>query len=225
MATLNDLKNISILYADDDAILRESTTNTLKTLFKQVYSAKDGDEALEFYANNKDIQIVMLDIKMGVLSGIDVVKTIRLNNETIPIFLVSSYTEVKDLLDSIKLNLVDYLIKPITFQKLIETFLICLQLLEKNNSLLQHLCEHVNYNPTAKEVIFFEKKISLTKNEIQVLELLIAKRGQIINYKYFTSKLGYDVSDIALQNTVSRLRKKINCDALINVAKVGYMLR
>ena len=225
MATLNDLKNISILYADDDAILRESTTNTLKTLFKQVYSAKDGDEALEFYANNKDIQIVMLDIKMGALSGIDVVKTIRLNNETIPIFLVSSYTEVEDLLDSIKLNLVEYLIKPIAFQKLIETFLICLQLLEKNNSLLQHLCEHVNYNPTAKEVIFFEKKISLTKNEIQVLELLIAKRGQIINYKYFTSKLGYDVSDIALQNTVSRLRKKINCDALINIAKVGYMLR
>ncbi len=225
MATLNDLKNISILYADDDAILRESTTNTLKTLFKQVYSAKDGDEALEFYANNKDIQIVMLDIKMGALSGIDVVKTIRLNNETIPIFLVSSYTEVEDLLDSIKLNLVEYLIKPIAFQKLIETFLICLQLLEKNNSLLQHLCEHVNYNPTAKEVISFEKKISLTKNEIQVLELLIAKRGQIINYKYFTSKLGYDVSDIALQNTVSRLRKKINCDALINIAKVGYMLR
>lgn len=224
MANLNDLKNLSILFADDDDILRESTSNTLKTLFKKVYSAKNGSEAIQFYEENKDIQIIMLDIKMGSISGIEVTQKIRLTNENIPIFLVSSYTEIQDLLDSIKLNLVDYLQKPITFKKLTEVFLDCLKLLEKNNFLLQNLCENIDYNPMSKEIISHGVKIPLSKNEIQAIELLISKKGQILSYEYFASIVGDEVSEIAIKNIISRLRKKLNCSSIKNVPKIGYIL-
>lgn len=224
MANLNDLKNLSILYADDDNVLRESTTNTLQTLFKKVYSAKNGEEAIELYERYMDIQIIMLDIKMGFISGIEVAQKIRLNNEKIPIFLVSSYTEVKDLLDSIKLNLIDYLQKPVSFKKLTEVFVNCLKILEKNNFLLKNLDENVVYNPITKEVISNHQKIFLSKNEIYAIELLLSKRGQIITYEVLADVMGDEVSEIAIKNTISRLRKKINCRSIRNVAKIGYIL-
>lgn len=224
MANLNDLKNLSILYADDDDMLRESTSNTLQTLFKKVYSAKNGNEAIEVYEKNKDIQIIMLDIKMGSISGIEVAQKIRLTNENIPIFLVSSYTEVKDLLDAVKLNLVDYLQKPVTFKKLTEVFIECLELLKKNNFLLQNLCENIDYNPMSKEVISHGINIPLSKNEIQAIELLISKRAQVLPYGYFASIIGDEVSEIAIKNTISRLRKKLNCSSIKNIAKIGYIL-
>jgi len=224
MPNLNDLKNLSILYADDDEILRESTVNTLKSLFKNVFSAQNGEEAFELYEQNKDIQIIMLDIKMGSVSGIDVAQKIRAESENIPIFLVSSYTEISDLLASIKLNLVDYIHKPITFKKLTEVFLECLKVLEKNNFLRQNLCKNVDYNPMTKEVIAYGEIIALSKNEIQAIEFLLSKRGQIIPYGYFASFLGDEVSEIAIKNTISRLRKKLHCNSIKNIAKIGYIL-
>jgi len=224
MAKLNDLKNLSILYADDDEILRESTTNTLQTLFKNVYSAPNGKEAFELYEKHKDIQIIMLDIKMGSVSGIEVAQKIRLENENIPIFLVSSYTEVNDLLASIKLNLVDYISKPISFKKITEVLLECLESLEKNNFLRQNLCKNVDYNPMTKEVISYGKTIALSRNEIQAIEFLIEKRGQLVHYGYFASIIGDEVSEIAIKNIISRLRKKKNCSSIKNIAKLGYIL-
>lgn len=226
MINMNKLKNLSILYADDDDILRQSTTNTLKILFRNVYSAKNGKEALEIYDKHKnDIQIIMLDIKMGSISGIEVSQNIRINDEKIPIFLVSSYTEINDLLDSIKLNLVDYLQKPVTFQKLTEVFIDCLKMLKKNNFLVQNLEENINYNPVTKEVISHGEKILLSKNEIKAIELLISRRGQIITYEFFATINGEkEISEIAIKNIISRLKRKIKCKSIKNVPKIGYIL-
>jgi CheY-like chemotaxis protein len=60
---LENLKYLSILYVDDDEILRNSTQNILSTLFKNVFVAKDGEEAIKIYDTN-NINILMLDIKM-----------------------------------------------------------------------------------------------------------------------------------------------------------------
>lgn len=105
MSKIENLKNLSILYADDDEVLRESTVKILSMLFDTVYSAKDGEEAIEIFKVNEKINILMLDIKMKSTSGIDVAKFIRTKNKTVPIFLVSSYTETADLIEACKLLL------------------------------------------------------------------------------------------------------------------------
>lgn len=224
MVHLDDLKNLSILYADDDDILRVSTASTLGTLFNNVYSAKNGADAMTLYENHHDIHIIMLDIKMGSMSGIEVAKHIRRTNQDIPIFLVSSYTEVHDLLESIKLHLVNYLQKPVTFKQLTDVFLECLRVIQEKNILVQRLCDEISYDPRAKEVISHGRCITLSKNEIFAIELLLEQRGCVIPYHTFTHVMGDDVSEIAIKNTMSRLRKKLNCTSIHNIATIGYKL-
>jgi DNA-binding response OmpR family regulator len=75
-----------------------------------------------------------------------------------------------------------------------------------------------------KEVISYGKTIALSRNEIQAIEFLIEKRGQLVHYGYFASIIGDEVSEIAIKNIISRLRKKINCPSIKNIAKIGYIL-
>ena len=224
MASLNDLKNLSILYADDDEVLRESTVKILSMLFNTVYSAKDGEEAIEIFKTIDNIDIMMLDIKMKSTSGIDVAKFIRTKNKHIPIFLVSSYTETNDLIEACKLNLVDYIKKPFSFKILSNTLLECLTKIEENGVILQKLSNEIFYNPKTKEIINKEKTFTLTNNEIIILEMLLEKKRQIISYDTCINRLGGEISDAALKNIILRLRKKVGDVHIKNLSKVGYTL-
>lgn len=224
MPNLSDLKNLSVLYADDDDLLRKSTSNTLESLFKKVYTAKDGLEAISIYKNIKDIHIIMLDIKMGSTSGIDVAKYIREKNKNVPIFLVSSYTETKDMLEAIKLRVVDYIQKPFTFKELIDTLLSCLENMNDNQELIQNLSDGLDYCPYKKELILENTIISLSNNEIIVLEYLIQHKGQMTRYEVLTNILGDNTTEKALKNMISRLHKKTGKNLIKNIAKLGYIL-
>lgn len=224
MLDLDNLKKLEILYADDDEVLRISTINILETLFDNVYSARDGKQAIDIFDNNKNIKIIMLDIKMGNISGIDVAKYIRKIDKNIQIFLVSSYTETKDLIDAVKLNLVDYLEKPFTFRQLLGVFERCLERMEQDKPLLINVCSNVDYCHFTKQLIIGYQKIQLSKNEILAIELLLEKRGEMISYEFFANAIGDQISEIALKNIISRLRKKIQNDCIKNVAKLGYLL-
>lgn len=117
MDYIAELKKLNILYVDDDEVLCSSTKNILSPLFNNVFIAENGEEAIKIFDNQK-IHIVMMDVKMHNLSGIDVAKYMRDRDKNIPIFLVSSYTDVNELIEAIKLDLVDYIKKPFTFEKL-----------------------------------------------------------------------------------------------------------
>lgn len=220
---LNDLKELSIIYAEDDELLRESTAKTLGLLFGQVFTATNGVEAMSLLNKYPNIHIAMLDIKMGTMSGIEVAKEIRKKNKEMPIFLVSSYTEVKDLIAACKLNLVDYIQKPFTFQILTKTFKECVDRLKSNGSLMRKVSDTIFYDPSSRILVKNGVEITMTKNEIDALELLLSKRGQVITYETFINLLGCS-SDAGIKNMMLRLRKKVGDELIRNLSKVGYTL-
>ena len=101
MKDFSVFKSLSILYAEDDLIIRESITRILNMFFKNVFVASDGNEALELYQNNK-IDVLMLDYVMPNLDGYQTAKIIRELNKKIPIIIVSAYTDKEKLLNDIK---------------------------------------------------------------------------------------------------------------------------
>jgi PAS domain S-box-containing protein len=115
----NIISTLSILYAEDDESTRESIFPILSKLFKNVFIAKDGMEALEICLENKDnIDIIVSDINMPKLSGIGMLKEIRKNGLNIPVIFTSAYKEASFLYEAIKLNTSDYLVKPYNVREL-----------------------------------------------------------------------------------------------------------
>lgn len=225
MAKINQFKNLSVLYAEDDRELREITTKTLELVVGNVYSVSDGDEALAIYEKHR-IDVVILDIYMGSISGIDVAKTIRRHNDKIPIVIVSGSIETEDLLQACKLNLIEYIHKPIEFNALIKVLYLAVDRLKSHGMLIAKINDNVSYDYFAKSFIFADgHKVPLTKNEIYTIELLLSHRSQVVTYETFSSVFDEEMSDGALKNLILRIRKKMVDDSnLRNHAKVGYSI-
>jgi DNA-binding response OmpR family regulator len=225
MPKFNEFKNLSVLYAEDDAELCEITTKTLQLVVGQVFAVTDGTKALSVYENNR-IDIVILDIHMGSVSGIDVAKTIRKSNDKVPIVIVSGSIATQDLLEACKLNLIEYIHKPIEFNALIKVLYLAVDRLKSQGMLVAKINDSVSYDYFAKAFIHPDSGTSLlTKNEINAMELLLAHRGQVVTYETFSNVLEEEMSDGALKNLILRIRKKMGDDTnLRNLAKVGYML-
>lgn len=223
MAKFNEFKNLSVLYAEDNTALREITEKTLQLVVGKVYSVADGVQALNIYKNNP-IDIVILDIHMGSFSGIEVAKKIREENDKVPIVIVSGSIATEDLLAACKLNLIDYIHKPIEFNALVKVLYSAVDRLQSHGLLLAKINDSLSYDYFAKAFINSNgEKIALTKKEIHTMELLLSNRGQIIPYETFSEELNDVMTDGALKNIILRLRKKMGDDSsLINLSKIGY---
>lgn len=225
MSDYDVLKSLSILYAEDDLVIQNSISRILKMFFKEVHIANDGNEALEIYQNNK-IDVMMLDYVMPNLDGYQTAKFIREINKKIPIIIVSAYTDKEKLLNAIELNLIKYLEKPILHDDLINVFNSVISSLEENNLLFAKLDESCNYSFVTKNIIKDNIEISLTKNEVSFIELLLDKPNQLISKEVIEDKVFKESTDEnTIRNMVYRLRKKLDTQSIVTLKDFGYLLK
>jgi YesN/AraC family two-component response regulator len=116
------MKNLSILIAEDDVFLREELVNYISIFVDDIYQANNGIEAFDMYQKYKP-SIILTDIDMPLLNGLELIEKIREVDENIDIIIISAYTYTEYLLRAIELNLVSYLAKPIQRNKLEDTLL------------------------------------------------------------------------------------------------------
>ena len=116
------LKQISILYVEDDDVIRTELSSLLTNFFSQIFCASDGLEGLKiFKKNQKKIDLIISDITMPNLSGIDMIKQIREFDKEVGVILATGYSDKEFLIDSIKLKVVNYIVKPIDIKALLES--------------------------------------------------------------------------------------------------------
>ena len=225
MSNFDVLKSLTILYAEDDEIIRESITRILKMFFKEVFVANDGNEALEIYQKQK-IDVIMFDYVMPNLDGYQTAKIIREINKKIPIILVSAYTDKEKLLNAIELNLIKYLEKPILHENLVNVFNSVIKSLEENNLLFSKLDENCYYSFVTKKIIKNDEEIILTKNEVLFIELLLDKPNQLISKEVIENRVFKEtVDENTLRNMVYRLRKKIDSEIILTIRDLGYLIK
>lgn len=226
MKNFDVFKSLTILYAEDDLVIRESITRILSMFFKKVFVASDGNEALDIYQKNK-IDVLMFDYVMPNLDGYQTVRIIREFNKKIPIIIVSAYTDKEKLLSAIELNLIKYLEKPILYDDLVKVFDSVISHLEENNLLSTKLAENYYYFFTTKKIIVSGvKEIALTKNEITFIELLLDKPNQLISKELVENRVFKEsVDENTLRNMVYRLRKKLDSDLIVTIKDFGYLIK
>lgn len=123
MSKLLDLKNLaknlSILYVEDETDLRQSVESYLKKIFDDVRVCVDGSDGLEAYKKRKP-DIIISDILMPNMNGIEMLKIIKEIHPSQNIIITSAYTESEFFIDSIKLGVGSYIIKPINYDQMVE---------------------------------------------------------------------------------------------------------
>jgi len=218
------LRQMTVLYADDDAVILDATAKTLSMFFGTVLTARNGKEAFEKYIKNK-IDIVMLDAKMPGMSGLIVAEKIRKEDAQIPIFLLSSYSEVDDLRKAVSLNLVAYLLKPLEYDELIGTIVECIERIMTNGRMDYKISCDTVYDCANKSIVTDTETIRLTKREAKLLEYFIKRKGSLVKYSEIVNTLGSELNTHAIHNIIFRLRKKLGKELIEGVQDLGYTLR
>ena len=220
------LKNSSILLAEDEENLRNSFKKVLLLYVKEVFTASNGEEAFEIYQNHRP-DIVITDVKMPKLNGLELIKKIRKENQETPIIVTSAYTDKDLLLESIKLSLVDYLVKPIKEKDLIALLEISADVLLQKVKTVVTIDERNTYDYQNNQLVQDAQKISLTHKEVEFLEILLQHKGNLVTRQTLEDKLYVyeEAPPSALKNLVFKLRKKIGNDVVQTVGNLGYTIK
>ena len=146
----NIISALTVLYVEDSRTTRESMSILLNKKFKKVYTANDGMEGFLLCKENlSQINLIITDVNMPKLSGLEMVRKIRELNSDIPVIFTSAYTDSHLLLGSMELGITDYLVKPFSIPNLFIR--------------IEHIFEEIHYQQLA---IRQEKELN------QYLELL-----------------------------------------------------
>lgn len=118
---LERLKEMSLLYVEDDEDTLQASKIILEDYVKTLFIARDGQEALEIFEKQK-IDLILTDILMPKLNGIEMIKVIRQKHPNLPIIITTAHTETQYLLDAIHLKVDRYILKPIVLEDLFGAF-------------------------------------------------------------------------------------------------------
>lgn len=220
------LKNISILYVEDDKETSELMYSTLILLSNNIHLANNGMEALKLY-HEVNPQLIISDIEMPEMSGIEFVGKIRTLNSKIPIVLLSSYTDTKYLLPAANLSIQSYLVKPVQSSQLKKALYDIVQILNEDNSFYIQITSSLRYDKVNLELINEDDTtIKLNIKEKKLIDLLISNQNQIVTYSEI-ERIVWDEYDevmtsMALRTIVKNLRKKISSEFIENISGQGY---
>ncbi len=219
---LEQLTNYSVLYAEDDSGVRKHVSEMLELLFKKVHVASDGEEAYQLFKEHAP-NIVITDIKMPKLTGIELAKKIRKRDTNTQILIISAHTQVDYMLEAVELSLIRYIVKPLTETKLFEALERFLET-QKSASVVD-LTDGWVYEGAIRVIKHELDEYELTKKESLLLELLLSKKS-VLTYDEIEMELwqGEYMSLNALRLLTKNFRKKLPKGYLKNIQGVGYKL-
>jgi len=137
-------KKLTLLYVEDNLEARETTLMVFEEFFDNIIVATNGEEGLEQFKSNK-VDLIITDINMPKLNGLDMINEIRKIDDKILIFVLSAYNESGFFIDSIKLGVEGYLLKPIEmnqFLGILSKVVTKLELMEEAQIYLHFLKEY-----------------------------------------------------------------------------------
>jgi DNA-binding response OmpR family regulator len=216
----NFLKDKTALYIEDEADVLKNISELLSNFFGGFYTASNAETGYSIFLDNK-VDVLLVDIELPKMNGIDLIKEIRKMDKHIPIIVISAYTKTDYLLESIELNLDKYIVKPLTSRK------IHILLESLNEDFINHDVFSFNDN-----VILYKKRsviksfgveYNLSKRELRFLSVL--KDQKVITYDEILLLWEDDIpTENAIRSFVKYLRKKLPENLLKNRNGIGYYI-
>ncbi len=224
---MDEKKPYTILYVEDEKAIRDNYLRYLNRHFTSVYEAEDGEQAYKIYQDVKP-QIMIIDINIPKLNGLELLKKIRQNDHTMKAIMLTAHADVKYLLNAIELKLIKYLIKPVTRDELkkalclAEQELMDFEVTPKKTVILK---DKYTWSHELKELRKDSELIYLTNKENILLSLLLENPDKVLSYERIIENIWPDVYEDKLdplKTIVKNLRKKLPKEMLQNVFGIGF---
>ncbi|BAK73444.1 response regulator transcription factor [Arcobacter sp. L] len=216
------LKTLKILIVEDEKRLAQLLKEAINDSFYKVVIAKDGTEGLKKYKSFKP-DIIITDIMMPKLDGLDMTIKIKEIDSNIPIIVLSAHSDKEKLLKAIDVGINKYFIKPFDPDEVIEHIKKLSIKIEKQK--ISILKDDFIFDNNSFSLHKNELLINLTKREKEFIYLLIKNKNSIVKTQTIkTSLWNEEVNDERLRTFIKRLRLKTSKDLIENISGQGYLI-
>jgi len=220
-----------ILIIEDDSRIARFLELELRHEGYQVDIASDGRSGLE-KALNDDVDLVILDLMLPLLSGIEVLRRIRKVSD-LPVIMLTAKDDVSDKVVGLDSGADDYVTKPFAIEELLARIRVALKrknnnVVKKDNDILR--AGDLVLNKTRHTVSYRDEEIPLSKKEYDLLEYMMENRGIVLTREQLIEKVwGYDyygdtnVTDVYIRYLRAKIDQKYNLAYIKTVRGVGYV--
>jgi len=221
-----------ILVVEDEVKIARFVELELKYEGYDVVVANDGRDGLD-KAMNANVDLIILDIMLPGLSGIEVCRRVRLESD-VPIIMLTAKDDVTDKVAGLDMGADDYMTKPFAIEELLARIRVALNRKNRGN---QQKLEYLKFgklivNLSGHSVTYDEEEISLTKKEYELLEYLLKNkniavtREQLLNNVWDYDYLGdTNVVDVYVRYLRQKIDDRFGIHLISTVRGVGYIIR
>ena len=215
---------MKVLIVDDEKGIRDVIKEYCLFENYEVVEAENGLEAIDTVNNNKDIDLVVLDIMMPKMDGYTTLKEIR-KVSAVPVLMLSARSEEYNKLLSFELGVDDYVTKPFSPKELIARIKAITS--RRNNNTEKYVYKTLEIDYLGHKVTIDNKEIKLTPKEYDLLVLFVQNKSIALSRETLLSKdWGYDFfgDDRTIDTHVKMLRNNLGKyrDLIVTVRAVGY---
>jgi two-component system KDP operon response regulator KdpE len=219
-----------VLVIDDEPPIRKLLRMGLSTQGYEILEAANGKASLELLGQKPDL--VILDLGLPDIQGLDLLRMIRGRNESVPIVVLSSRGDEAGKVQALDLGADDYVTKPFGMD----------ELLARMRAALRHQLQTHGERPifrvgdlsvdlVRRIVKLCDKEVKLSPKEYELLRVLVQHAGKVLTHKFLLGELWDDLTDAQyLRVYVRQLRQKIEADSerpqyILTETGIGYRLR
>jgi len=204
---------MKILIIEDDIELQRQLADTLIAENYEVDTSSDGDDGL-YRAREFEYDMAIIDIGLPKISGIDVIKSLRAENNTMPILILTARSSWRDKVHGLKAGADDYLVKPFEIEELLARME---AMLRRASGYATHMIQHgpIKLDTQTQELWVNEEEVDLTAFEYKILDYFLRNPKRIVSKTALMDYLYDEESDRdmnVVEVLIGRLRRKLDPD-------------
>ena len=215
---------MKILVVEDDKIIREGICEYLSEFGYEMYEAEDGRKALDIF-KDKDINLIILDIQIPLLNGLEVLKDVRKESK-IPILMLTAFSDEEYKISAFSSLADGYIEKPFSLPVLKVRIDSLIKRYYKEVEKFIYKDLEVNFSSYTAKVK--DEFIDVNAKELEILKYLLENEGHVLTRNQIIDNVWKETEDIPFDRVIDvyikELRKKLKLDCIITIRNVGYKL-
>ena len=217
-----------ILIAEDDRVMADGLSRALRGTGAAVDHVASGSEADAALMTNKEFDLLILDLGLPKMHGLEVLRKLRARGSALPVLILTAADSVDERVKGLDYGADDYMAKPFSLQELEARVR---ALVRRRMGAASDSIKHgpLSYDRAGRVAMLEGKMVDLSARELGLLEVLLQRAGRMVSKDQLVERLcewGEEVSNNAIEVYVHRLRKKIEKGPIriATVRGLGYCL-